>query len=128
MSKRNKSMSTQTITRKDVGTLKLTSKPAGATDTAAKLLEQPKPTPAAPATVVAKPLVIKVLKRDAVYRGARAAWYARLLEFDGKTEGEYLASTKETPPALTRNQTAENPTGWVSWFKRQGVISLSAAA
>lgn len=92
------------------------------------------PAPAAAATAAPvtpatpKPLIIKVLKKDATFRGARAAWYERLKQFDGKTEGEYIASTKESPPALTRNQTAENPTGWVSWFKRHGVISLQQAA
>lgn len=74
-----------------------------------------------------KPLKLKVLKADMVYRGARLAWYARVKEFDGKTEGEFIESAKQNPPALTQNQTAENPTGWVSFFKREGVLSLQNA-
>lgn len=69
-----------------------------------------------------KPVLIKVLKRDAKYRGAREAWYQRLLEFDGKSVDEYVESCKTNCPQLTKNQTAENPTGWVGFFKRQGII------
>jgi hypothetical protein len=75
-----------------------------------------------------RPLKIKVTKTDMVYRGNRQAWYIRLKEFDGKTEGEFIEDTKKTPPSLTRNGTAENPTGWVSFFRRQGVLSLQNAA
>lgn len=73
-----------------------------------------------------RPQKIKVLKKDTKYRGAREAWFNRLQEFDGKTEEEFLASTKEKPPALTKNGTAENPTGWVRFFVRAGVLSLHA--
>jgi len=83
-------------------------------------------TATAKAAEAPKPLKIKVTKSDMTYRGARAAWYARLKEYDGKTEGEFLQSAKEKPPALTRNQTAENPTGWISFFRREGVLSLQA--
>lgn len=72
----------------------------------------------------ARPQKIKLLKKDTKYRGAREAWYNRLKEYDGKTEGEFIASTKENPPAHTRNGTAENPSGWVRFFIRQGVMSL----
>lgn len=83
-------------------------------------------TQAAPAASAspARPQVIKLLKKDTKYRGAREAWYNRLKEFDGKTEAEFLANTKESPPAHTRNGTAENPSGWVRFFVRQGVMSL----
>lgn len=79
---------------------------------------------AAPAAAPARPSKIKVVKADTKYRGAREAWFNRLKEFDGKTEGEFLADTRERPPALTRNQTAENPTGWMRFFVRSGVATL----
>lgn len=83
-------------------------------------------TKAAPKAASANPVrpqKLKVLKKDVKFRGARDAWFARLLEFDGKTEGEYLESCKEKPPALTKNGQAENPTGWVRFFVRTGVLS-----
>lgn len=80
----------------------------------------------APPPTPARPQKLKVLKKDTKYRGAREAWFARLVEFDGKTEGEFLASAKEKPPALTRNQTPEPPSGWVRFFVREGVLSLQA--
>lgn len=125
MSNKARHMNTQTHTKKD--------SPKAPPQANTKPADKPEEKKAAPATAAPtppapKPMVLKVLKKDANYRGARQAWYSRLLEFDGKTEGEYIASTKETPPALTRNGTAENPSGWVSWFKRNGIISLQPAA
>lgn len=92
----------------------------------AKTKEAPKGAVAAPAAPPVKVAKLKVLKKDTKYRGAREAWHARLLEFDGKTEAEFIESTKEKPPALTRNGTAENPMGWVRFFVREGVLSVSA--
>lgn len=80
-------------------------------------------TAAAP-TPPARPSKIKILKPETKYRGAREAWFAQLKEFDGKTEGEYLQAMKDKPPALTKNGTPENPTGWVRFFVRTGVMSL----
>lgn len=71
-----------------------------------------------------RPQKLKVLKKDVKLRGAREAWFNRLVEFDGKMESEFLADTKEKPPALTRNGTAENPSGWVRFFVREGILSL----
>lgn len=71
-----------------------------------------------------KPKRIKVLKADAKYRGFREQWYNVLKEHDGKTEAEFLEATKAKPPALTRNGTAENPSGWMRFFIREGVASL----
>lgn len=72
----------------------------------------------------ARPQKLRVIKKDTKYRGARDAWFQRLVEFDGKTEGEFLASTKDKPPSLTRNGTPEPPSGWVRFFVREGVLSL----
>lgn len=77
---------------------------------------------ATPPKQEAKPVLIKVLKNDAKYRGAREAWYKRLKEFDGKPLEEYIKNTTDNCPQLTKNGTAENPTGWVGFFKREGVL------
>lgn len=69
-----------------------------------------------------KPVLIKVLKKDAKFRGARDAWYKRLIEHDGKPLDEYVESCNTNCPQLTKNNTKENPTGWVGFFKRQGIM------
>lgn len=76
----------------------------------------------------AKPVLIKVLKKDPKFRGAREAWFKRLVEFDGKSMDEYIASCKEKCPQLTKNGTAENPTGWVGFFKREGIAQFAQEA
>jgi hypothetical protein len=95
----------QTITKKDVGTVKVDG-------------EQPKQE----AQAERKPVVIKVLKHDAKFRGAREAWYNRLKEFDGKPLDDYIEDCKKNCPQLTKNGTVEPPTGWVGWFKRNGIM------
>lgn len=72
----------------------------------------------------ARPSKIKILKPETKFRGARESWFLKLKEFEGKTEGEYIQAMKDKPPALTKNGTAENPTGWVRYFVRTGVLSL----
>ncbi len=57
-------------------------------------------------------------------RGAREAWYARLNEFNGKTEQEFVESATKKPPALTKAGTGENPRGWLRYFQRSGVLEL----
>lgn len=91
----------QTVSKKDVGTVK-----------ASELQEQAE----------RKPVIIKVLKADAKFRGAREAWYNRLKEYDGKPLDDYIESCKKNCPQLTKNNTQENPTGWVGFFKRQGIL------
>jgi len=83
-------------------------------------------TEATPAPATARPQKIKVLKKDATFRSetARAAWFARIKEYDGKPESEFLESVKENPPSRTKNGAAEPPSGWVRFFVRQGVMSL----
>lgn len=102
-------------------------KPNDGSPAVAKVVEAVNVKAETPDPVPAKPMKIKVLKPDAKYRGAREAWFMRLKEFDGKTEEEYIESCKKVCPQLTRAQTAENPTGWVSFFKREGVLSLQPA-
>lgn len=98
-----------TISKGDVAKLTISDAP--------KQEETPTPPP-----VEAKPILIKVVKRDAKYRGAREAWYTRLLEHDGKTLDEFIESCKTKCPQLTKNGTPEPPLGWVGFFKRQGVM------
>lgn len=83
---------------------------------------------AAASTPPARPRKIKILKPDTPYRGARAAWFGRLKEFDGKTEEEFIESAKANPPALTRAGTPENPTGWLRFFDRTHVASFQTPA
>jgi hypothetical protein len=77
--------------------------------------------PAAPA-----PAVVKVLKVKAgmKYRGAREAWYARLQQYEGKSEEEFIKSATTDPPSLTKKNEPEPPSGWIAFFKRTGVASL----
>ncbi len=79
---------------------------------------QPKPT---------KVPVIKILKADAKYRGAREAWYAELKAHDGKPVKEFLDKVTAKPPSTPKKGKLEGklepPTGWLSYFKREGVAA-----
>jgi hypothetical protein len=76
------------------------------------------------AAAVAKPKVIRMLKADMKYRGAREAWYSLLQRMEGKTEAEFVEAAKEQPPSRTKKGEAEPPTGWFRFFERTGVIEL----
>jgi hypothetical protein len=82
----------------------------------------------APVTVTAsgqaKPQVIKVLKADVKYRGARAEWFAVLQRYDGKPAGDFLAATTAKPPSLPKSQVQEKATGWLRFFVRSGIAQL----
>jgi hypothetical protein len=67
---------------------------------------------------------IKVVKRGVEYRGNRAAWYAVLQRHDGEPVEKFLRATSERPPALTKKGEAENPKGWIRFFRRTGVAQL----
>lgn len=117
----------QTLNKSDVGKIdasilstKATAPPTRGEVDKAKEAEAPKQE-AAPA----KPVLIKVIKKDPKFRGAREAWFKRLCEFDGKPVDDYVVSCKEKCPQLTKNGTAENPTGWVGFFKREGIAQFA---
>lgn len=60
-------------------------------------------------------------------RGARAAWYERLVEFNGKPVAEFVASCTADPPATYGARSkhagqAEPVQGWVRFFVRTGVL------
>lgn len=118
MSKRNKTRGNnvkadnkQTLSVKDVATVK-----------ASEL--QPKAEAAAAPTPTRKAGTIKLLRTDVNYKGNREAWFNRLREYDGRPLDDFLASAKESPPALTRNNTPEPPAGWVGFFKRERVLAV----
>lgn len=90
-----------------------------------KKVKAAKPEGEAKPQVQAKTQILHVAKKDAKFRGAREAWYKILLAHDGKPVNEYLESTTKTPPALTKNGSAENPRGWVRYFVRTGTATLS---
>lgn len=71
----------------------------------------------------AKVLHLQV-KTGVKYRGAREAWYQRLLAHEGKPAAEYLTSCKEDPPSLPKSGVAEAPQGWLAFFQRTGVATL----
>lgn len=70
------------------------------------------------------------VKAGAKLRGAREAWYQRLLKYEGKPLAEYVADCTANPPSTpTKGALAgkgEPPSGWVSWFKREGLLAVEA--
>jgi hypothetical protein len=76
------------------------------------------------AEAVVTPARIKVKALNQKYRGARAAWYARLLEYNGKEAKDYLQSCKENCPQVTKSGEKEDPRGWMNWFIRNGIMEL----
>jgi hypothetical protein len=71
------------------------------------------------------PQVIAKVKAGVVYRGARAAWYKALVEHEGKPVKEFYEATAKTPPSLPKSGTAELPSGWLRFFVRGGIATLS---
>lgn len=84
----------------------------------------PAPTPAPVQAKPAKVKVIKVLKTDAKYRGAREAWYVVLKAHDGKPVADFEKATTDKPPSLPKSGRAEAASGWTSFYKREGIISI----
>lgn len=80
--------------------------------------------PVVTAEAPAKVVKLKVLKKDAKFRGARQAWYEVLVAHDGKPESEYVETCTKTPPSVPKSGRVEAPSGWVSFFKRTGILSL----
>lgn len=78
-----------------------------------------------PAMTVTK---IKVLKKDAKFRGARDAWYKAIIGYDGKAKADFekdmLAKPPSTPGKGALAGKCEPPSGWTSYFKRTGIIAL----
>lgn len=85
-------------------------------------------TVAAPATVTskgtAKPQVISVTKANVKFRGARAAWHAVLVQYNGKPAGDFLAHCTKSPPSIPKSGVAEPASGWLRYFLRSGIAEL----
>lgn len=95
------------------------------TATATKV-RTPKSEPAAPAAKAAAPVkTITVAKKEEKYDGARGSWYAALIAHDGQSVDTFVEACTKTPPALPKSGKAENPRGWLNWFVRAGVATLS---
>lgn len=74
------------------------------------------------------PQVIKTVKPGVVFKGARAAWYAVLCAHEGKPVAEFYKATSApdgTPPSLPKSGVAEKPSGWLGFFVRSGIATLS---
>lgn len=92
----------------------------------------PSSTPAAQAPAEAsKPAVktvvsgvLKVKMEGVALRGARDAWYQVLKAHDGKPAQEYLEVTGKNHPSLPKSGRAENPSGWLRWFVRNGIATI----
>lgn len=76
-------------------------------------------------TVEAVSKTITVAKKAEKYDGARAKWYAALLAHDGHTNDAFVESCTKSPPAMPKSGKAEDPRGWLRYFVREGVASLS---
>jgi hypothetical protein len=76
-------------------------------------------------TVEATTKTIAVAKKDEKYEGARAQWYAALLAHDGQTNDVFIDACSKKPPAVPKSGKAEDPRGWLRYFVREGVASLS---
>jgi hypothetical protein len=68
---------------------------------------------------------IVVTKKEAKYKGARASWYAALLAHDGQTNIAFVNACTKNPPAMLKSGKAEDPHGWLRFFVRIGVATLS---
>jgi hypothetical protein len=84
---------------------------------------------AAPAVAVAVPNPTIAVKGGQKYRGARAAWYERLMKYDGKPLAEFIADVTADRPSKygARSTHAGEPEpvqGWVRYFERTGVMEL----
>jgi len=77
--------------------------------------------------VVASPqAAILAVKPGMVYRGARAQWYALLVQYDGKPVWDFLAAAQADRPSKygARSKlcgTPEPVKGWLRFFTRTGV-------
>ena|ERR1700761_185462 len=85
-------------------------------------------TVAAPVNVTAQgtaqPQIIAAVKTGIKFRGARAAWYAVLLQHQGKPAQDFLAATTKAPPSVPKSGIVEKSSGWLSYFTRTGVATL----
>lgn len=88
----------------------------------------------APAAVQGGAVVPGVLqvKPGANLRGARAAWYAVLLQYDGQPVATWLQHCAANPPSMPQKGAlagkGEPPKGWLGWFVRNGWATVVVPA
>jgi hypothetical protein len=103
------------------------------------MAKQTTPAPAAPAptavaaavaagpkrvpTVPNVPGTLNVLKANCTFKGARAAWYASLQQYNGKPVNDWLAAVHAKRPSLPLSGNPEPVSGWWAWFVRQGIAA-----
>lgn len=60
---------------------------------------------------------------------ARALYYTRICKYNGKSVGAYAKSCAANPPSVPKKGKLagkqEPISGWVSWFVRNGFITLT---
>lgn len=57
-------------------------------------------------------------------RGARALWYAQLVQYNGKPAAEFLAACTTTPPSVPKSGKVEPAQGWLRWFLANGYAEI----
>ena len=57
---------------------------------------------------------------------ARANWWSRLQEFNGKSIHYLKESVEQEPPHITKSGGVEPISGWLSFFKREGLLEVVA--
>lgn len=100
---------------------------AKANTTAAPTVANTNPTTAVNAGPQYRPVpgVLTVTKPNATFRGARQAWFNVLVAHNGQPANNYLAACVAKPPSLPASGRPEAPTGWLSWFVRNGYCTVT---
>jgi hypothetical protein len=83
-----------------------------------------KTTAVPPSVETAAPTIV-IAKKEEKYTGARAQWYTALREHEGQTIEAFVAACTKKPPSTPSSGKAEDPRGWLRWFVRNGVATLS---
>jgi hypothetical protein len=73
---------------------------------------------------------ITVLKTGMPYRGARAAWYSVLCQYNGQPYAAFLAHVQANRPSVygPKSRHAGQPEpipGWVGFFTRNGIVAIT---
>lgn len=91
-----------------------------------------KEAPAEKAEAPAKTVIMKVVKQpEKAFRGssARGQYWDRFQKYSGKSLAELEESCQKEPPSTPKKGNLAGKVepfgGWVSFFKQQGLISLS---
>ena len=77
--------------------------------------------------------VLVVVKKDLKFRGARQAWYDRLIAMDGKPKADVLEDLESKRPSVygSKSKHAGKPepvAGWVQFYVRNGYVKFAAPA